>query len=117
MIEGEMVILHRTERSMVRAMCGVQLKDIKTSMDLMLMLGLNGTMDQLAMANIVHWPGHVLRREHGHVLRRALDLEVEGQRKPKRTWMKQVEEESVEDVREKVGGKMLFAVQCGLKRT
>ena len=62
------------------------------------MLGLNETIDQLAMANSVHWLGHVLRREGGHVLRRALDLEVEGQRKkwrPKRTWKKKVEEESV----------------------
>ena len=37
----------------------------------------------------------------GHVLRRALDFEVEGQRKkgrPKRTWKTQVEEESVKVV-------------------
>ena len=54
----------------------------------MLALGLNETIDQLAMASNVHWYGHVLRREDGHVLRRALDFEVEGQRKngsPKRT--------------------------------
>ena len=31
--ENEMRILRRTERSMVRAMCGVQLKDRKRSMD------------------------------------------------------------------------------------
>ena len=40
--------------------------------------------------------GLVLRREDDHVLRRALDFEVEGQRKngrPKRTWKKQVGEE------------------------
>ena len=40
----------------------------------------------------------MLRREDGHVLRMALDLEVEGQRKkgrPKRTRKEQVEEESV----------------------
>ena len=62
------------------------------------MLGLNETIDQLAMANNVHWYGHVLRREDGHVLRMALDFEVEDQRKkgrPKRSWKKQVEEESV----------------------
>ena len=40
---------------MVRAMCGVQLKHTKRSKHLM--LGLNETMDQLAMANIVHWYG------------------------------------------------------------
>ena len=36
-------------------------------------------MDQLAMANSVHWYGHVLRREGGHELRSALDLKVECQ--------------------------------------
>ena len=66
---------------MVRAMRGVQLKDIKRSKDLILMLGLNETVDQLAIAKSVRWYGHVLRREDGHVLRRAFDFEVEGQRK------------------------------------
>ena len=37
----------------MRAMCGAQLKDRKRYMDLMFMLGLNDTIDQLAMANSV----------------------------------------------------------------
>ena len=57
-----------SERSMVRAMCGVQLKDRKRSTDMMFILCLKETMDQLAMANNVRWYGHVLRREDGHVL-------------------------------------------------
>ena len=76
---------------MVRAICGVQLKDRKRYIYLMFMLGLKETMDQLAMENSVHWYGHVLRRENCHVLRRALDLEVEGLRKKgrtKKTWKK-----------------------------
>ena len=96
-----MGILRRTERSTVRALCEVQLKDSKSSTGLMFMLGLNETIDQLAVANSVCWYGHVLRREDGHVLRRALDFVVEGQRKIgrlKRTWRKQVEEESVKVV-------------------
>ena len=36
-------------------------KNRKRSKELMLMLGLNYTIDQLAMANIVCWYGHVLR--------------------------------------------------------
>ena len=44
------------------------------------MLCLKETIDKLAMANSVHWSGHVLRREDGHVLRRAFNFEVEGQR-------------------------------------
>ena len=41
----------------------------------------------------------MLRREDGHVLKRALDLEVDGQRKKgklKRTWKRQFEEEDME---------------------
>ena len=44
-------------------------------------VGLTVTMDQMAIANSVHWYGHVLWREDGHVLRRALDFEVECHRK------------------------------------
>ena len=83
---------------MVRGMCGVQLKDRKSSTDLMFVLGLSETIHHLAMANSAHWYGHVLMREDGHVFRRVLDFELEGQSKKgrlKRTWKKQVEEESV----------------------
>ena len=62
-----MLDLRRTVKSMVREMCGEQLKDRKRSKDLM--LGLNKTIDQL------------LRREDGCVLKRALDFEVEIRRK------------------------------------
>ena len=75
---------------MVRAMCGVQLKDRKRSTDLMVMLGWKKTIDQLAISNSVHWHGHVLRREDGHILRKALDLEAEGQRKKERPKRKKV---------------------------
>ena len=65
----------------MREMCGVQLQERKRSTDLMFMLCLKETIDQLAVANSVCWHGHVLRRDDGLVLRRALDFEVEGQRK------------------------------------
>ena len=63
---------------MVRAMCGVQHKHRNRSTDLMIMLGLSETIDQLAMANSVFWYGHVLRRDDDHVLRGAIDFEFEG---------------------------------------
>ena len=93
---------------MARTMCEKQLRQRKRSKDLMLMLGLNETIDQLAMTNSVHWYGHVLRREDDRVKRRPLDFEAEGQRKKrnlKRTWKKQVVEES-----EKVGLRMEDAI-------
>ena len=48
--ESEMKIL-QTEKCMVRAMCGVQVEDRKRPKDLMLRLGLNETIDWLAMEN------------------------------------------------------------------
>ena len=43
--ESKMGILLRPERSMVRAMCGVQFNDRKRAKDLILILLLNETMD------------------------------------------------------------------------
>ena len=84
-----MAILRRTETAMVRAMCGVKLMEKKRTEDLMEMLGLNETAVQMAKVNGVRWYGHVLRRDEGHVLRKALESEVRGKRKrgrPKKTW-------------------------------
>ena len=95
--ENEMAILRRTERAMVREMCGAKLMEKKRTEDLMEMSGLKETVAQMAKANGVRWYGHVLRRDDGHVLRKALEFEVRGNRKrgrPKKTWKMQVERES-----------------------
>ena len=42
--------------------------DKKLSRDLMQMLYLNETMDQLERANSVHWYGHVLRKDKNNFL-------------------------------------------------
>ena len=47
----EFVILWRPERAMVRAMCGVKMKDKKSILDLVDMLGLNETLDKLPKSN------------------------------------------------------------------
>ena len=91
--ENEMAILRRTER----AMCGAKLMEKKRTGDLMEMLGLKETVVQMAKANGVRWYGHVLRRDDGHVLRKVLESEVRGKRKPgqpKKMWKMQVEKES-----------------------
>ena len=46
------------------------LRDRKRAKDIILMLGLNETIDQSAIANSVCW--------YGHVWRKALDFEDEG---------------------------------------
>ena len=86
---------------MVRAMCGQKVVDRKTTEEQMDILGLKETIDWLVIANGVTWYGHVLRRDDDSVLRVALNLEVSGKRKrgrSKKTWRKQVEEET-----EKIG--------------
>ena len=82
-------------KSIVGAMCGGHLKDRNGAMVLMLMFGLNETIDHLAMVNGVFWYGHVLRREVGHWLR-SIEFEVKDKRqkgRPKRTWKREVVEE------------------------
>ena len=82
---------------MVRAMCGQKVVNRKTTEEQMEMWGLRETMDQLTTANGVKWYGSVLRRDDDSVLRVALDFEVSGKRKQgrlKKTWKKQVEEET-----------------------
>ena len=49
--ENEVVILRRTERAMVRAMCSAKLMEKKRTEDLMEMLGLKETVVQMAKAN------------------------------------------------------------------
>ena len=69
----------------------------KEDRGLMEMLGLKETVVQMAKANGVRWYRHVLRRDDGHVLRKALEFEVKGKRKqgrPRKTWRSQVEKES-----------------------
>ena len=65
----------------MRNKCGVKLIDKKSTKDLMLMLDLNETIDQLAIANSVRWYGHVLRKDKNNFQRMALDLRLKG------TWL------------------------------
>ena len=92
-----MEILRRTEGAMVTAMCGAKLMEKKRTGDLMEMLGLKKAVVQMAKANGVRWYGHMLRRDDGHILRKALEFEVNGKRKRgrlRKTWKMQVEKGS-----------------------
>ena len=62
----------------------MKLMDKKLKIDIIQMLNLNATIDQLARANSVHWHGHVLRYDKNILLGRALYFKGKGvdQRKP-----------------------------------
>ncbi len=52
--------------------------------------------EELQCETKLRWFGYVRQREEGHILRRALNFEVEGRRppgRPKKTWRKVVEED------------------------
>ena len=66
---------------MVRSMCGVKLVDNKNSEEVMELLGIKETLDKIAKAIGVRWYGHLVRRDDDNVLKSALMLEVNGQRK------------------------------------
>ena len=74
--ESETGILRRTERAMVRPMCGVKLEDRKNMEELMEMLGLKETLDRMAKANGVRWYEHVIRRDDDNIVKKAMMLEV-----------------------------------------
>ena len=82
-------------------MCGQKVLERKTTEEQMDKLGLKETIDRLAAANGIRCNEHVPRRDDNSILRVAPNLEVSGKRKrgrPKKTWKKQVEEET-----EKIG--------------
>ena len=66
----------------------------KRTKDLMEMLGLKEIVVQMAKGNGVRWYWYVLRRDDGHVLRKALEFEVKGKRKRGRPKKTQVEKDS-----------------------
>ena len=53
--EIKMAILRRTEKAMMRAMCGVKIIEKRRSQELMSLLGLKDTLDGLARASVVRW--------------------------------------------------------------
>ena len=69
--------------------------DRKNMEKLMELFGLKETLNRMAKANGVKWHGHVIRRDDDNILKKAMMLKVNGQRKrgrPKITWRRQVEE-------------------------
>ena len=81
-----MAISGRTESAMLRSMCAVKLVDRQNNEELMKM---EEILDKMAKINEVLWHGQVVRRDDDNVLKKALMLEVNGQRnrgRPKQIW-------------------------------
>lgn len=78
----------RTEKDMVRRMCGVRLSDEHRSEDLRKKMGLEGIVNVLRRRRL-RWYGHVMRRDEDDWTKRAFHLKVDGRRpvgRPRKTW-------------------------------
>ena len=87
--------LERTERIMVRHMCGVTLKDRKTCEELRQRLGIDSVSDVLRR-NRLRWFGHVERKNDDDWVKACQRLEVDGGRgrgRSKKTWRECVAED------------------------
>ena len=93
-----MAILRRTERAMVRAMCGAKLMVKKRTEDLMYGdVGIEGDSGSDGKGEWSEMVRAFVEEGDGHVLRKALEFEVKGKRRreqPQETWKTQVERES-----------------------
>ena len=68
--------------------------DRRNDEELMKILDLKETFDKMAKVNGVLWYEHVVRKDDGNVLKKALMLEVNGQRnreRLKQIWRRQLE--------------------------
>jgi len=84
----DMTRLERTERMMVRWMCGVSLRDGKSSEELRKRLGIEGVADMVTRGRL-RWFGHVERKLEDDWVSKCRNLESKGVRgvgRGRKTW-------------------------------
>ena len=91
-------IFRRAERAMVRMMCGVRLRDRKSSRELMSMVGMKEDIAVVVKKSRLRWYGHVLRRSEEDGTKKALELIVPGavgKGRPRLSWQVEAEKDMV----------------------
>ena len=92
-------------------MFGIHMKRLKREkLRVKVLISLIKTIGHLAMASSAHWYGYVLKREVGHIFRRALDFEIECQGKKGR--LRWTQKQLVEVESTKVGLSMEGEICC-----
>ena len=87
--------LERAEKMMLRKMCGVTLKDKKSSEELRHRLGID-SLTVVIRRGRLRWFGHVERKEDDDWVKACQRFEVEGKQgcgKARKTWMECVEDD------------------------
>ena len=90
----EKSVLRRTEKRMLRMMCGVQLADGVSTKELMVRLGLDNTIVEMVRQGSLRWLGHVVRKGDEDCVKQAWRFEVEDSRergRPRLAWKDMME--------------------------
>ena len=85
--------LVKTDRKMIRCMCGITWKDRKNSKDVLKEVGLVDVKDVIRRSRL-RWFGHMMRKEDDDWVELCMSQEVTGSRRrgrPKKTWKENVE--------------------------
>jgi hypothetical protein len=110
-------VLQKVERAMVKIMCGVKLRDGKSSSELMSMVGLSEDIVTLVRRSRLRWYGRVMIRDEGAGIRRVLELEVAGEigrGRPRMGWKEQVEKDMVKAGLRRDNVQNRHAWRCGV---
>ena len=86
--------INSSDQRMLRHMASVRWEDRVSNDEVRRRCGVENIIDILRRSRL-RWYGHVKRREDDHILRRALDMDVEGVRprgRPRKVWRRCVEE-------------------------
>jgi hypothetical protein len=89
---GDVQRMARTERSMVRRMCGVSLKDRRRSEDLLKLMGIVGIEEVMDRSGL-RWLGHVERKDDFDWVSGCTQMVVEGEAgrgRPNFTWQERM---------------------------
>ena len=90
--EEDLVMLHRTEMSMLRWMSHATFKDRISSKDLLTKFDLL-PVRRIVQHNRLCWFGHVMRMDNDNWVKQCMMLEVYGRRdpgRPKKTWEQEI---------------------------
>ena len=88
----------RAEMQMIRWMCGVSMKDRRTSEELRNLVGIQ-PITTVIRSGRLRWYGHVMRKSDEDWVKKCMELRTEGRRpvgRPRRTWLESVETDMAE---------------------
>ena len=78
----------RAEIQMIRWMCGVSMKDTRTSVELRRLVGVE-PITTVIRSGTLRWYGHVMRKSDEDWVKKCMEYRIKGRpvERPRRTWL------------------------------